>query len=123
VLANAEVRFVGLIDNTRTTALSSRMKAALLLRERLVLAETAFAEIVIWRVPAPVKRSRHGYKYRMALVRDGICVLRYDNEAGKGDHRHVGKTQRPYRFIDIDRLQSDFWADVEAIMKQGPLRQ
>lgn len=27
-------------------------------------------------------------KYSLARVADGACVLRYDNEAGKGDHRH-----------------------------------
>ena len=25
----------------------------------------------------------HGFKYRLALVADGICVLRYDNESGE----------------------------------------
>jgi hypothetical protein len=44
---------------------------------------------------------------------DGDCVLRYDNEAGKGDHRHVGKREVRYAFTDLDALQADFWADVE----------
>lgn len=35
-----------------------------------------------------------------------------DNEAGKGDHRHVGKRERPYAFTSLDRLQADFWAAV-----------
>lgn len=25
---------------------------------------------------------------------DGNCVLRYDNEAGKGDHKHIGDDER-----------------------------
>ncbi|MFY9316095.1 MAG: DUF6516 family protein [Burkholderiales bacterium] len=60
------------------------MPAELLLDERRVLSEAAFAELVVWRVPAPVRGSQHGLRYRLALVVDGVCVLRYDNEAGKG---------------------------------------
>ena len=40
--------------------------------------------------------------------------LRYDNEAGKGDHKHVGEREVPYPFIDLATLQADFWADVTA---------
>lgn len=84
-----------------------------LLDERHVLSETAFAELVVWRVPAPVRGSAHGFRYRLALVVKGECVLRYDNEAGKGDHRHFGKTERPYKFTNAEQLLADFWADVE----------
>ena len=51
--------------------------------------------------------------YRLALVVKGECVLRYDNEAGKGDHRHAGKAERLYRFTTPAQLLADFWADVE----------
>jgi hypothetical protein len=40
-------------------------------------------------------------------------VLRFDNEAGKGDHKHVGEREVPYRFTDVDSLQSDFWSEVK----------
>jgi hypothetical protein len=40
-------------------------------------------------------------------------VLRYDNEAGKGDHRHSGKTEGRYDFTTQERLLADFWADVD----------
>jgi len=88
------------------------MEAELLLRKREGLSETAFVEMVIWRVPGPVRGSPHGFKYRLALVVDGLCVLRYDNEAGKGDHKHVGECEVPYRFTDLMTLQADFWKDV-----------
>jgi hypothetical protein len=90
------------------------MKADLLLRDRLWLSETAKVEIVIWRVPVPLPGSLHAFKYRLALVSEGLCVMRYDNEAGKGDHKHVGDREIPYRFVDLGTLQTDFWADVEA---------
>jgi hypothetical protein len=90
------------------------MNATLLLRERLILTEAAFAEIVIWRVPLSVRGSRHGFKYSLALISDGVCVLRYDNEAGKGDHKHLAEREVPYAFVDLEHLRVDFWSDVEA---------
>ena len=90
------------------------MDAELLLDERHVLDETSFVELVVWRVPKSARGSAHRFKYRLALVEHGICVLRYDNEAGKGDHRHIGDKQTPYRFSDPDTLLEDFWSDVES---------
>ena len=87
--------------------------ARLLLRERRIIAEDRFAEIVIWRLPRPAEGSTHDFKYRMAFVVDQVCVLRFDNETGKGDHKHVGEREVPYRFTDLATLQSDFWKDVE----------
>ncbi len=60
-----------------------------------------------------VRGSLHVYKYRLALVSEGVCVLRYDNEAGKGDHKHIAGRELNYRFVDLATLQTDFWADVE----------
>ena len=67
----------------------------------------------MWRVPEPVPASTHGFKYRLALVADGVCVLRYDNEAGKGDHKHIGGDEVPYAFTGIEARIADFWNDVE----------
>ena len=89
------------------------MKATLLLHERQSLTETAFIEVVIWHVPSPVAGSGHHYKCTLALVAEGSCVLRYDNEAGKGDHKHVANREAAYRFIDLVTLRADFWNDVD----------
>ncbi len=90
----------------------SNMKATLLVRRRVVLALDAFAEIVVWQVPQPVQPSVHSFRYRLAYIVGDTCVVRYDNERGKGDHRHYGKTEEPYGFSTPDRLMSDFAADV-----------
>ncbi|MGH7091442.1 MAG: toxin-antitoxin system TumE family protein [Stellaceae bacterium] len=90
------------------------MEAQLLLRERRILGESRFIEIVIWEVPEPLSGSRHGFKYRLAFVIDEMCVLRFDNEAGKGDHKHLGGEQVPYRFRSLAQLVTDFWDAVEA---------
>jgi hypothetical protein len=86
--------------------------ARLMLEERRDIAEDRFVELVVWQVPHPVRASKHLFKYRLALVVDGLCVLRYDNEAGKGDHRHVGAVESPYTFTTPEQLYADFMADV-----------
>lgn len=88
------------------------MKARLLQKSRVKLDARRFADIVIWQVPAPMSGSSHGFKYRLALVVDEACVLRYDNEAGKGDHKHIGAREIPYVFTTLDQLVDDFWAEV-----------
>lgn len=88
------------------------MTVELLMRERFVLSRRAFVEIVIWKLPKPLSQSTHAFKYRMAYVANGRCVLRFDNEAGKGDHEHVDEIEVPYQFTDLVRLQDDFWAAV-----------
>jgi hypothetical protein len=88
------------------------MKAELLFRRRTVVDEAAFTELVLWRVPSPVRGSGHAYKYSLAFVVRGVCVLRYDNEAGKGDHKHIGEIETEYAFTDVDTLLADFKADV-----------
>lgn len=89
------------------------MKATLLLYERHQVGPSAFAELRIWRVPRPVRGSTHEFRYALAYVVEGGCVLRYDNEAGKGDHKHVGTRETSYVFTTPTRLLADFWADVD----------
>jgi hypothetical protein len=89
------------------------MKAASHTDFSVPVADNATAEVVIWELPDPVRGSAHLYKYRLALIVDDVCVLRYDNEAGKGDHKHLGNRQLAYDFRSVDDLQIDFWKDVE----------
>ncbi len=88
------------------------MNAELMLNERRIIRADAFVEMIVWRVPSPVRGSQHDFKYRLALVVDGRCVLRYDNEAGKGDHKHLGDEEIPYAFTSPQGLLDDFWNDV-----------
>ena len=89
------------------------MKAQLLLKQRLVLSESTFAEIVIWQLPAPLKGSAHDYKYRLAYVVNGDCVLRYDNEVGKGNHLHINEQEIVYNFVSTEQLIDDFFAQIK----------
>jgi len=101
------------LTGTVRVGMISNMKAVLLLDERHVVAANAFVELVVWRLRAGHPGSGHDFKYRLALVVDEKCVLRYDNESGKGDHRHIGKKELPYVFTTPQGLLDDFWSEVD----------
>jgi hypothetical protein len=88
------------------------MKAVSVLRARTRIDNRSFVETVIWRVSKPVKGSSHFFKYRLVYVVDAVCVIRFDNEAGKGDHVHIGDREEPYVFTDTQTLLADFRAAV-----------
>jgi len=88
------------------------MKAINHIDERIILSEDAFVEVVVWEVSEFLEGSEHKCRYRLALVINNECVMRYDNEAGNGDLIHTGNTESDYNFIDIDKLLADFWNDV-----------
>ena len=88
------------------------MSAVLLHRERLDFDDGSVVEMVLWRVPEPVVGSGHPYKYRLYFGRGGVRLVGYDNERGKGDHRHRREIEEPYRFKTVEQLMSDFLTDV-----------
>ena len=96
------------------------MKAVLLARTRIIYSGAAFAELVLWQVPNSVPGSLHQYKYRLAYVVNGVCVLRYDNEAGKGDHLHFNGEERAYRFTTPEQLIADFQPDIARWNHENP---
>jgi hypothetical protein len=89
------------------------MKAQLVIKDR-IRKNNALIERVVWAIPTPVNGCSHHFKYRLYCGQNGATVVRYDNESGKGDHRHLGKDERqqPYLFITLERLIIDFEADV-----------
>ena len=97
----------------RCVVIMSNMNAKLMLNERYILSDDTFVEMVVWGLPSPLAKSHHGFKYRLVLIVNGNCVLRYDNEAGKGDHKHIGGDEKPYIFTTPDALLEDFWNDVD----------
>lgn len=44
---------------------------------------------------------------------DGERRIGYDNERGKGDHKHIRMLERPYDFQDVSTLIRDFLRDVK----------
>jgi hypothetical protein len=91
------------------------MRAELLFQYRFDYDDGAIVEMIIWRVPRPVLSSVHNIKYRLFYGRAGIRLVGYDNERGKGDHRHLRGVETPYVFKSVEQLMDDFWADVHGL--------
>jgi hypothetical protein len=100
-------------------ALDAIMKAERIFYDRLDNADGTIVEMVIWRVPSPVAASHHSLKYRLFYGRPGQRLVLYDNERGKGDHRHIGDRQASYRFTTVEALVADFLADIERVRGQS----
>lgn len=90
------------------------MSAELIVRFKDVGPDGSIIEWVVWRVPEPVPPTDHGYKYRAVYVVDGVRVVGFDNERGKGDHCHIDGQEMPYEFRGVEELVEDFIRAVEA---------
>lgn len=90
-----------------------KRKAKLLINRKLSLDDGAIIQAVVWELPEPLPGSAHRYEYRFFYGKAGIPLVRYDNERGKGDHRHLREEEKRYTFTDLDTLYLDFLADVE----------
>lgn len=80
---------------------------------KLVLENGTIVQIRIWQLPAATAERPHGLKYSLFYGRPGERIVGYDNEAGKGDHRHYRDREEPYAFVDFGTLIADFWRDVK----------
>lgn len=89
------------------------MRARLLARAKEVRDDGSIVEIVIWELPEPLRPSSHRYEYRLYFGAGGVSRVRYDNERGKGDHRHVDDRESSYEFTTVEQLLQDFQSDVE----------
>lgn len=76
------------------------MPAIELMNTRIQIANNAFATIRILQVdPADV------------------CVMRYDNERGKGDHKHIADQEYPITFTNIENLIVSFQNDINSLRR------
>ena len=73
---------------------------------------------MLWQLPAPLPGSTHSYKYRLAYVVNGVCVVRYDNESGKGDRKHFRSKETRYDFDTVDKLLASLQRDIERINRE-----
>jgi len=89
-------------------------KATLLVHEKVVLTVEVIMEIVLWKLSEATNDRPHGFKYRLYYGCRGVCLVRYDNETGKGDHRHIRGRETPYEFTSVEQLRRDFEEDVKA---------
>jgi hypothetical protein len=89
------------------------MAAQLLVRHKYVYADGVIRKMVIRQLPHPGDERPHRLKYRLYHGYPGTPLVRYDNERGKGGHRHEGKHQARYTFISVEQLIRAFEADIE----------
>ena len=65
-------------------------------------------------MPSPERGSAHSFKYSLFYGTAGERWIGYDNESGKGDHRHLAVQETVYDFTSPEQLIADFLADVAA---------
>lgn len=90
-----------------------------------------WVRFMVKRVPVSPAR-RHGLSYTFTLhSEDGERLVGFDNAhdvrptAGPSgrvrqsrDHKHRLRTVRPYEYTDAATLLADFWAEVDAVLKE-----
>jgi hypothetical protein len=89
------------------------MPATLLVHAKEIRDDGSIIEIVIWELPEQVAPSTHRFKYRLFFGTAEGRRVGYDNERGKGDHRHIEGREETYVFSTVDQLLDDFRRDVE----------
>lgn len=90
------------------------MAAEPIFSSKFIYPDGAVREMVLWKLPKSTSAHPRGLKYRLHYgYPDGRTEVRYDNEKGKGDHRHIGTREESYRFTDVETLVSDFLSDIE----------
>jgi hypothetical protein len=91
------------------------MKAKRIFYDKAMLPDGSIVEMVIWQLPSPTDDRPHGLKYRLFYGRDGKRIVGYDNERGKGDHKHLLDVEKRYKFTSVEKLVADFLAEIERI--------
>jgi Family of unknown function (DUF6516) len=94
--------------------------SALVFHSKRVFDDGAIAELKIWALPEPVLGSAHRLKYSLYYGQAGHRLVGYDNERGKGDHRHYGDRQESYAFATVEQLIADFENDVTVLRGARP---
>lgn len=91
------------------------MKAELLIHDKIEDKHGGIVEVKVWSIPKTADRP-HGFKYSLVYIKNGERVIGYDNAEGKGDHRHYGDKEMPYKFRGIDKLFEDFYKDLREVI-------
>ena len=93
------------------------MKARRVLKDKKVYPSGLIVERAVYALPKTTTERPHGFKYWLYCGYPGRCLVRYDNETGKGDHVHYGNEEHIYRFTSLERLMADFEEDVRQIVE------
>jgi Family of unknown function (DUF6516) len=89
------------------------MSATLLFHNKDIGDDGTITELVAWELDEPGLGSTHKYKYRFYYGLPNGEWVRYDNERGKGDHKHINGVETFYKFVSLEKLLDDFDYDIE----------
>ena len=67
-------KLLELLKTADNVLIVSNMKAILLISTRIIYSESAFAELVLLRLPKPLDGSPHDFKFKLAYIVRGKCV-------------------------------------------------
>ena len=93
------------------------VSATLLFHEKEEYDDGHISELKIWLLPGATSERPHGLKYSLFYGREGARIVGYDNERGKGDHRHYGAVEEKYEYQSMRQLISDFMGDVARVRR------
>ena len=94
------------------------MKAVRIFYDKTVLPNGAIVQMTIWQLPRSTSERPHGLKYSLFYGGPDGRIVGYDNESGKGDHKHIRDVETRYKFIDVETMVADFLDDVERIRNE-----
>jgi hypothetical protein len=94
------------------------MKAARIFYDKALLPDGAVVEMTIWQLPRATLKRPHGLRYSLFYGYNGQRVVGYDNERGKGDHKHLDLLELRYKFVSVEKLITDFLQDVERMKNE-----
>jgi hypothetical protein len=95
------------------------MKAVKLFHDKATLPDGSIVEMTIWQLAKSDPERPHGLKYSLYCGRAGERLAGYDNERGKGDHKHIADRELRYRFVSVEQLVNDFLADIENVRRDA----
>ena len=93
------------------------MKAIRVFHDKTTLPDGAIVEMSIWRIPTVDPERSHGLKYSLYYGQAGERIVGYDNERGKGDHKHFEGRESRYQFVSVEQLVADFFVRRRAYSK------
>lgn len=87
-------------------------KSLLAFHDKAVYPDGSIIEMTIWELSGTVSGSEHALKYSLYYGFPVKRIIGYDNERGKGDHKHIGEREEIYLFTTVEQLMADFLSDV-----------
>ncbi len=94
------------------------VQAEKLLDVRQVFGDGGILALRLWRVSQPVPPATHLFRYALFYGPRRQQAVLFENERGKGNHKHIREVESPYVFTTPERLVEDFLAAVRVVRNE-----